>query len=153
MVLALGHPSALLVRSVHVLAMAVLVGGAVLVWGVLHYGPPAIDTRPALRSAAVYEWAFWGGVSLAVLTGVGNLGALAPAVPRPGTVRGAVLAVKVAAVIVLLVGSLPRTLVVLRRLDRAESSPHPPDRLRVAYGLTGLYLIGLVGLAEVLAHG
>ncbi|MFB6160414.1 MAG: hypothetical protein ABEJ61_04455 [Haloferacaceae archaeon] len=136
---ALAH---LTVRVVHVLAMAAVVGGACVAAALLWR-----DVAP-LATAVTYEWLFWAGAGLLVATGVGNLGALAPAVP--GGRWGAVLAGKLVAVGALLVGSLLRTLVVCR--VRA-GAPLPARRLRRGYGATAAVLVGVVVLAEVLAHG
>lgn len=146
---ALGHPSSLLIRWVHVLAMAVLLGGAALLWGALREGYRE-NHEPALHAATTYEWLFWAGAGLLVVTGIGNLGALAPAIPAVGTVWGRTFTVKLLAVVVLLVGSLPRTMAVA--LAAGASSPST-DRLRAAYATTALYLLFVVALAEVLAHG
>lgn len=133
-----------LVRLVHVGGMAVLLGGAVLAWAQSRSGADALTT------ATVYEWLFWGALGLVVLTGVGNLGAMGSAIPGPASDWGAVLAVKLAAVVGLLAGSLVRTLAVARW--RAADGP-PGDRLGATYGATAGYLLVLVALAEVLAHG
>lgn len=138
-----------LVRWVHVAGMAVLVGGAALAWATTRSGDDATPT------AVVYEWLFWGAVGLVVLTGVGNLGAMAPAVPGPETRWGTTLAVKLAAVLGLLAGSLVRTLAVVRwrALDAPAGDTQTGDRLPAVYAGTVGYLLVLVALAEVLAHG
>jgi len=149
----------LLVRLVHVAGMAVLLGGAALVWGQCRLAPDGPDDEPLatdrardepLATAAAYEWLFWGAVGLVVLTGVGNLGAMAPAVRGPGTGWGLTFAVKLAAVGGLLAGSLARTLAVARWRATAI---RPGTRLGTAYAATAGYLVVLVALAEVLAHG
>jgi hypothetical protein len=142
-----------LVRLVHVAGMAVLLGGAVLAWAQLRTG-----TDDPLATAAAYEWLFWGVIGLVVLTGVGNLGAMAPAVPGPGTDWGLTFAIKLAAVVGLLAGSLARTLAVARRRALADSSNERPcvaslGRLPAVYAATVGYLLALVALAEVLARG
>lgn len=150
--------STVVVRTVHVLAVALLVGGGATTWWLvrqrsLGVGPGGSPL--ALRVARTYEWLFWGAVGLVVLTGVGNLGAMAPGVPDPSTAWGRTLAVKVAAVVVLLVGSVPRTAAVVRLSDRERRGRGSSlaKRLSVAYGSTTLYLVGLLGLGVVLAHG
>jgi hypothetical protein len=142
-----------LVRLVHVAGMAVLLGGAVLAWAQLRTG-----TDDPLATAAAYEWLFWGAVGLVVLTGVGNLGAMAPAVPGPGTDWGLTFAVKLAGVVGLLAGSLVRTLAVARWRALVDGSRERPrsasrERLPAVYAATAGYLLALVALAEVLAHG
>jgi hypothetical protein len=101
-----------------------------------------------LAAATAYEWLFWGALAALVATGVGNLGALAPALPRGRW--GAVLAIKLALVLAVLAGSALRTLAVCRL--RAGGAARP-GALRRWYGATALALAGLVALAEVLAHG
>lgn len=134
----------LLVRSVHVLGMALLVGGAAFTWGYLRWVASSGET--GLAVAAGYEWLFWTALGTMVVTGVGNLGALAPAVPGPGTAWGGTLMVKLLAVLGLLLGSAVRTLLV----DRVRTAP---ATLTPWYGATAAYLVGLLALAEVLAHG
>jgi uncharacterized protein YcgI (DUF1989 family) len=82
------------------------------------------------------------------MTGVGNLGALAPAIPRGAW--GVALLAKLALVLVVLVGSAVRSVTVWAAGDPvadAEAS------LRRAYGLTTVALLAAVALAAVLAHG
>lgn len=154
----LPHPTPLLVRWIHVLGMAVLLGGAALVWTVLrressHATPESVTATLGL--AAAYEWLFWGGTGFLVLSGVGNLGTLAPAIPAPTTAWGASFATKLLGVVVLLVGSVVRTFGVIRLLGREP--PHltaaTVGRLRGSYAATTVLLLVIVGVAEVLAHG
>lgn len=146
----------LVVRWIHVLGMATLFGGAVLCWGLLRRDDaPETNAASSLRLAATYEGLFWAGAGLVVLTGVGNLGAVAPAIPAPGTSWGTSFSVKLLGVVVLLVGSLARTVGVLELLAgaRAAGDGEGLDRLRTSYAATALLLLGIVALAEVLAHG
>lgn len=132
----------LAIRTVHVLAMSLLVGGAVGVWIAARR---SLDDLYALATG--YEWAFWAGLGVLVLTGVGNLGALGA--PGPATRWGRVLLVKLALVTLFVLGSAVRTLAVART-DRSIPLTAWSER---AYGLTTLALLALVVLAEVLAHG
>lgn len=142
-------PTHLAVRWLHVLAMATLVGGALLCWGLLRRQDS--DELPVLRA---YEWLFWAGAGLAVLTGVGNLGVIGPAVPHPRTAWGMAFSVKLVGVLGLLLGSAVRTLGVLHLADASgDLSPAILDRLRTSYAATALWLLGILALAEVLAHG
>lgn len=129
--------------------MALLVGGAAFAWGYYRWLPdrPQSDSRQAV--AAGYEWLFWGAMGVMVMTGVGNLGALAPGLPGPETSWGTTFTVKVVTILGVLVGSVVRTLAVTRPAD-AERNPQWCQR---AYGVTALALVGLLILAEVLAHG
>lgn len=142
-------PTHLLIRIVHVFGMALLVGGAVFAWGYYRWlaDRPESGVHPGV--AAGYEWLFWGAMGVMVMTGVGNLGALAPAIPGPGTHWGGTFTVKVLAVLGVLFGSVVRTLVVAR-----ERTGTPGQRwLHRAYGVTALALVGVLVLGEVLAHG
>lgn len=75
---------------------------------------------------------------------------MAPFVPGPDSEWGATFTIKLVAVGGLLLGSLVRTLVVLRWRTPDEPSG---DRLERIYAATTAYLLGLVALAVVLAHG
>lgn len=149
----------LVVRWAHVLGMAALFGGAVLVWLVLRADGATVRSHEArtsgLRVAAAYEWLFWAGAGLLVLTGVGNLGAMAPAIPGPSTSWGTTFSVKLLGVVGLLLGSLVRTLGVVGVLARegVRLRPGALAGLRAGYGATAVYLLLVVLLAEVLAHG
>lgn len=145
-------PTSAAVRWLHVLGMAVALGGAVLAWGVA--GRTSGDARgPPLAVARTYEVLFWGAAGVLVMTGVGNLGARAPAIPGVDTRWGTILAAKLLAVLGLLGLSLLRTLVVHRVRVLAAGTPVGGRLLRAGYGLTALYLLGLLALAVVLAHG
>jgi hypothetical protein len=140
--------SALLVRWLHVLAVAVALGGAVVAWATLR-----ADGRTSV--AAAYEWLLWGALGVAAMTGVGNLGALAPAVPGPDTRWGVTLAAKLVGVIGFLALSVARTGAVVRaRAGGDDAGPaSSPVVLGRLYAATAGYLVALVALAEVLAHG
>jgi putative copper export protein len=148
----------LAVRLLHVLAMALAVGGAVAVWWLARrsvVGESAVETDAAVEIAGVYEAGFWAAAGLLVMTGVGNLGSLAPAVPPAETYWGTVFAVKLLLVVGLLAFSLVRTLAVVRcrKMEFATATSAPTRTLRVGYGATAVSLALLVALAEVLAHG
>lgn len=150
--------SSLLVRSVHVVAMALAVGGAVLTWGLVREATRSrrpTDGVQVVVLARTYEWVFWGAFGLLVMTGVGNLGSIAPAVPTPETRWGTVLLVKLLVILALLALSVPRTLAVCRHGGGApgHAGPDGLDRLRQAYGVTAVALLAVVVLAMVLAHG
>ncbi|WP_251342119.1 CopD family protein [Haloplanus halophilus] len=135
--------SHLLVRWLHLLAMAVALGGTALAWWVSR----TADATTALVVAGRYEGAFWGALGVLAMTGVGNLGALAPAIPRGPW--GAALVAKLGLVLAVLVGSAVRTATVVAARDR-DAAAAPLER---AYALTAVALVAVVGLAEVLAHG
>jgi uncharacterized membrane protein len=136
----------LVVRFLHVLGMAVLLGGALLAW----YAVRAVP-RESLPVATGYEWVFWASLGVMVVTGVGNLGAAG--VPAPATRPGTILTAKLLSVLAVVVGSFLRTLVVLEL--RAHADPRLADAvlLRRLYAVTAGALLVVVALAEVLAHG
>lgn len=153
----------LAIRVVHLLAMALALGGAVLTWEFCRR--PGVSDATALAAAAGYERTFWAAVGLLVATGVGNLGSLVPAVPAGDLGRfgpplptldtrwGTAFAVKLFAVVALLALSQIRTLVV-HRYRRADEIPERNRRiLRASYALTAIWLAGIVVLGEVMAHG
>lgn len=135
----------LAIRTVHVLGMALLVGGAAGVWAAARR---SVTDCGAL--ASTYEWVFWAALGAMVVTGIGNLGALGA--PGPETRWGQVLLAKLAVVTLFVVASAVRTLAVVRA-DGAVPSDALAAWSRRAYGLTTVGLLVLVVLAEVLAHG
>jgi hypothetical protein len=135
--------------------------------------------RRSIRLARAYEWTFWALVAVLIVTGIGNVAAYGRGIPGPSTEWGLVLTLKLVGVIGLLVLSVVRSLLVERALPRGTVEADGPDprggdsdrrgdpdrrdgaernslvgrRLGRAYALTGVYLAGVVVLAEVLAHG
>lgn len=145
----------IVVRWLHVLGMALILGGAVLTWGHLRFfvGTVHASREQGLGSLWAYEWLFWGSIGVLVMTGVGNLGALAPRLPAPDTRWGMTLSIKLLAVLGFLLLSIVR-LIVLHAYGRTSNpATGAQQRLRQGYGLTALYAGGLLVLAEVLAHG
>lgn len=140
----------LLVRTAHLFGVLALVGGAAVVW--LRLRRERTIPITWLRG---YEWLFWGALGVVAATGVGNLGALGP--PGPATTWGQTLLVKLSLLGLLVLGSVPRTVTVVR--ERAGDTPRRGRHgtrsplLRRLYGTTALALATLVTLAEVLAHG
>ncbi|WP_049985807.1 hypothetical protein [Halobellus rufus] len=137
----------LLVRLVHVLGMAAVLGGTVVGWQTLRAG-----SEVPLATVRRVEVVFWAAMGLLVATGVGNLGTLGP--PGPSTRWGTVLTIKLSIVIGVVALSAVRSLAVLRL--RAGESALPGvafDRLRLLYASTAWGLIAVVALAEALAHG
>lgn len=139
-------------RFVHVLGMALLLGGSAALWGALRwYARP----KRAFALAVRYEWLFWGVVAVLVVTGFGNVGAFGRGLPGPNSAWGRTFTVKLLGVAGLLAGSFVRTVLVERCADLAAPGVRRAAlvRLRVGYGATAWYLVGLLALAEVLAHG
>lgn len=138
----------LAIRTLHVLAVAVLVGGTLALW----YGYRS-SVLATLQPARTYEWLFWAALGVLVLTGVGNLGALGA--PGPATDWGRTLLAKLLLVLAVVLGSAVRTLAVVRTGDWRVGRPGETDARPFgrAYGVTAGALLVLVVLAEVLAHG
>lgn len=142
--------SHLAVRWLHVLGMALALGGALLAWASLRLD---LSSPAALAVATAYERLFWGAMGLLVMTGVGNLGALAPSIP--GGEWRTTLSLKLLVVVVLLLGSFVRTLLVVDARDACRTSPETTDTglLCHSYAVTALLFGSALVLAEVLAHG
>jgi len=138
--------ASLAIRTLHVLAVATLFGGAVVAWG--GYWTAALDDVTPARQ---YEWLFWAAFGVLVLTGVGNLGALGP--PGPTTDWGRALLGKLLAVGGFVTASAVRTLLVVRAADATAPTDAVRRTLSRAYGLTAAALALVVVFAEVLAHG
>ena len=135
-----------IVRLAHVLAMAVAVGGAALLWAAVGTAARSGDKGAVVPLCRAYEWLFWGSLGVLAMTGVGNLGALGRGLPGPGTGWGALLGLKLLLVATFLVFSAVRTVVV--------ADGRPGSRaLELSYGITTVWLLGVVAVAEVLAHG
>lgn len=155
----------LLTRWLHVLGVALLVGGAVMAWLVIVQmaDDGRFGNRTALAVAESYEWMFWGSLGVIVMTGVGNLGVLAPHVPGPGTTWGTAFSVKLLVVVGLLAFSATRTAFVRLLAGRTPATRSAlgsaaarwtvQKSLGRAYALTAAILVLALTLAEVLAHG
>jgi hypothetical protein len=143
----------LLVRRMHILAMAGMLGGAMLVWAmsVRAAGPDLAQPGGLLPALAEkYERLFWLAMGVQVMTGAGNLGAFGAALPAPATVWGGRFALKLLAVLIFLAFSLLRTLV-LARLTQAGGlrSARAPRVLQSFYGGTALALAAIALLASL----
>lgn len=143
------HALHLLIRWAHVGAMATALGGALLVAAVVFRNR---DRSGSLAVALAYERSFWAAAGIAVMTGVGNLGAFGRTLPEPATEWGTALVVKLIAVTALLAISLPRTLAVLRIEQREAESASTVRALRGIYAGTVGLLAVILFVAEVLAH-
>lgn len=144
--------SSLAVRWAHVVGMALALGGAGFVWLLLREtdGDTALSST-TLAAAAAYERLFWAAMGLLVMTGVGNLGSLAPGIP--GGEWSATLMAKLLLVVAVVFGSLVRSLLVVEARRDDGSATVAADSLRRSYAATTLALGAVVVLAEVLAHG
>lgn len=142
----------LAVRAVHVLGMAVLLGGAAFTWNAFRRDAATGGlSDAALASAVDYEWLFWGAAGAMLVTGVGNLGAVGA--PGPETRWGTVFLPKLFVVLLLFVGSSVRTLLVLRVRSLEGRPARATVVLRRSYALTTWALVAIVAIAEVLVYG
>ncbi|WP_459880558.1 CopD family protein [Halorubrum gandharaense] len=130
-------PSTLAVRWVHLVALGVMLGGAALL---------AVTDRTPPELLARYELGFWLALGAVVVTGVGNAGAMAPAVPGPETRWGQLFGLKLVGVLLLVAFSLVRTGVVRDRTPEAGS-------VRGWYAVTAGWVALLAALAVVMARG
>lgn len=142
-------PLHLLVRWAHVAGMAAILGGALLVWW-LAARSDLSESPTVLRVAERCEWVFWAALGVQVMTGVGNLGAFGNALPGPQTDWGTRLTIKLVAVLILSLLSVPRTLAIAAI---AREGKPPPAWLPAGYGGTTVGTAGIAGLAVWLAHG
>lgn len=149
------EPLSLFIRWAHVVGMAAILGGALLVWALTAL-PPAADPedRTRLQIAQRYEWIFWLAIGVQAMTGVGNLGAFGQGLPSSASAWGIRFTVKLVAVLVLALFSVPRTLVIA---TAAWSSPSEvagtSTRVPILYAATVLLVLVIVALAVWLAHG
>jgi hypothetical protein len=140
------------VRWLHVVAMAVALGGAALLFVLAaRLSRVGIPAQALVRIAALYEWIFWAAAGTLAMTGVGNLGAFGTALPPPQTGWGMTLTIKLGFVVLLVLLSLPRTLAVARLALGAASAAIGP--LRALYGTTTAVFGTIAALAVWLAHG
>ena len=150
--------SGLLIRWAHLAAFALLLGGAILLWGLSRTSrslEPAEHGRLMLLAAERYETLFWAAIGLIVATGAGNLGAFGGALPGRETVWGLRLTIKLAAVLTFLLLSLLRTLLIVRLKAAGVGVAALPlaKFLQTLYVGTALLTISILGLAVWLAHG
>ncbi|MFN8559718.1 MAG: hypothetical protein U0531_21025 [Dehalococcoidia bacterium] len=143
------------VRLVHVGAAAVVFGGLALVTLLLLQRRRADDATPLLGVVELFERVAWLALGVIVMTGVGNAGAIGRALPGPSSVWGGRFAVKLAAVLLLLLLSLVRSAAVTHAAARAPvalaaEAVNPLLRL---YGLSVTLTGVILGLAVFLAHG
>lgn len=151
------HTLELAYLLLHLVGMAVLLGGALMVALVPVGAGPASDDPAGslLGGAARYERLFWVIVALQVLTGIGNAGMLGSAMPGPATAWGGLFTVKLALVLAVLVASLVRLGVVARIIGTpgARMTERGCRLLRSLYLGTALFFGAVVLLAVRLVHG
>jgi uncharacterized membrane protein len=148
------EPLSLFVRWAHVVGMAAILGGALLVWW-LTARPlsTGADGDARLEIAQRYEWIFWAAIGVQAMTGVGNLGAFGQSLPAPTTAWGFRLTVKLVVVLALALLSLPRTLAVAVLIDRPAAGSGREQLVPSLYAATVMLVLVVVVLAVWLAHG
>ena len=155
-------PLAFLIRWVHVVSMAFLFGGAVLLWLLSmkskiprESGNESGKEGLVLAAAEKYEWLFWFVIGLIVMTGVGNLGVFGSGIPDRHTVWGWKLAIKLFAVMIFILLSLLRTLLItyLSAVGNRVISVPEQKIVRDIYAGTSLFSAALIFLALSLPHG
>jgi putative copper export protein len=136
----------LLLRMVHVVTAAIVVGVPVTLAVVLCSSPPA---EVIARVGGPIERLQWAALGVMVATGVGNLAAFGGGLPSFDSRWGRTLTIKLAMVVGLLMVSAVRTFVVA-----THSMPRTaPQRLSDWYAITGAAAVAVVVAAELLAHG
>ena len=145
-------------RWIHVLSMAALLGGALLMWWLSTGWQPwesEEEGRLLLFGARRYEWLFWISIGLLALTGIGNLGAFGSDLPAGNSAWGIRLVVKLLLVLLLVVFSLFRSLFV-GGLWLNQTGVEPSGIVKISralYAATALLAIAILFLAVSLAHG
>lgn len=146
------------IRSIHVLSMACLLGGAVLltilVWDAMRPEKSAHNAWLVI-AAQRYEWLFWLAIGVQIITGIGNLGSFGAGLPPPDSAWGLKLTIKLLAVALFIPISLVRTIVVARLYNPQHATLSMPvvTAFKSAWGFTSVFLGAIVLLAEALAHG
>src|SRR2546425_5825669 len=134
------EPLSLFVRWAHVVGMAAILGGALLVWW-LTARPFRTDADgdTRLEIAQRYEWIFWA--------------AIGQGLPAPTTAWGLRLTVKLVVVLALALLSLPRTLAVAVLMNRPAAESGRSQVVPGLYAATVMLVLVVVVLAVWLAHG
>ena len=147
-----------IIRCVHVMAMALVVGGSVVLCAMCMGNRGGEELEPGgavLRLATRYERIFWSVLAILVLTGVGNLGAFAGHLPTRETLWGRKLLIKLFCVLALMVVSCVRTSVIAHygyiHGERLEGWAR--KMIGGAYAVTVLVAVAILTVALLLAHG
>ncbi len=147
------HLLSFIIRCIHVLSMAFMLGGAILCWGLSRPGAPAPEQYPRLLLLATqkYEFFFWTAIGIQLITGIGNIGAIGTGLLGPTSAWGLKLTIKLFAFLLLMLLSVPRS-TFNARLNQALPVVRP-GLFRALYAGTALYVAGIIILAVALAHG
>ena len=143
------------IRWIHVISMAFMLGGVMLLFALV------IDSHKTERNsfllviARKYESFFWLAIGVQVITGIGNIGSFGAGIPSVTSDWGIKLLLKLIFVVLFVLLSLVRTLLA----TRLESNKNPiawrttREVLKSMYSLTAIVLGAIVLMAEALAHG
>jgi hypothetical protein len=141
------------VRYVHVVSVAMLTGGAIMVCLSGLFGRDTTERRLIYDLAPAYEWTFWSVGGITVATGISNLGLKGEGLLGPETTWGTALLVKLVAVFLLMALSLVRTDFMIRCRRTPPGSVRTYTTLAAFYGLTAATLLVTIWLGLGLAHG
>ncbi len=105
------HLLSFVIRCIHVMSMAFMLGGAILCWGLSRPDAPTPDQYPRLLVLVTqkYEFFFWTAIGIQIITGIGNIGAIGTGLLGPTSAWGLKLTIKLFAFLLLMLLSLPRT--------------------------------------------
>ena len=142
------HALSVGVRWLHVAAMAVALGGAVLLAVASRSRDRPLDL---LGVAVIYERAFWVAAGLLVMTGVGNVAAFGIQLPAPASDWGTAFVAKLLLIGALVLFSIPRTVTIaqLANVPAADRS----GTVAALYATTAIALLAVLAVAVRLAHG
>ena len=141
-----------LVRCVHVVAVAVALGGSTMV-AVAATHPEVPRDGGVFGLLVSYERLFWIALGVIAMTGVGNLGAFGAGLPGADTLWGRRLTLKLSLVVGLVVLSLVRTAFVARIRNAGTLPSETGWRIvRGFYELTAATMGAILVVALTLAH-
>jgi hypothetical protein len=143
------HGFSVAIRWLHVAAMAIALGGAVLL-AVAARGRAGLDGLLAI--SATYERSFWLAAGILVMSGIGNAAAFGIGLPEPASAWGAAFIAKLLLVALLVVASVPRTVAIVH-LAALPASVGTQRTVATLYAVTALALLAILAFALRLAHG
>jgi putative copper export protein len=147
-----------LVRWLHVMSVAFVFGGALLIFLFLHCTSNNRDVssrRMLFDLMRAFEWGSWASLGVVVATGVGNLGHFGESLPDSRSQWGRELTVKLGLVLVFLLFSAFRTLAVTTAANQPDDvalSRRTQRNLGGLYGITAAFVVSIAGVAIALAH-
>jgi hypothetical protein len=144
-----------IVRTAHVGAASFLLGGSLLLFLVAALPSSSslhVEPRALIRVMSAYELCFWSAVGAVVATGVGNIGALAEALPDTSTAWGQTFSWKLAVAFAVLAVSALRTAGLALMEARGDATSAEVASLGHVYGGSAALLAAMLALAVSLAH-